>query len=85
MGFTDMLKEAREKKGLSQSALAAKAGLPLRSLQNWEQGRRVPRLPEVVKLAKAVDTPLDQLLLALAAQANQRRKAKGKGKKGGGK
>jgi transcriptional regulator with XRE-family HTH domain len=83
MRFTDMLKEAREAKGLSQSALAEKAGLPLRSLQNWEQGRRVPRLPEVVKLAKAVGAPLDQLLLALAEQANQKRKAKGK--KGGAK
>jgi transcriptional regulator with XRE-family HTH domain len=75
-----MLKEARERKGLSQSALAEKAGLPLRSLQNWEQGRRVPRLPEVVKLAKAVGAPLDQLLLALAEQAGRKRKAKGKGK-----
>jgi transcriptional regulator with XRE-family HTH domain len=76
MRFTDMLKEAREAKGLSQSALAEKAGLPLRSLQNWEQGRRVPRLPEVVKLAKAVGAPLDQLLLALAEQADRKRKGK---------
>ena len=35
-----MLKEAREKAGLTQEGLAEKTGLSLRSIQNWEQGRR---------------------------------------------
>lgn len=34
------LKELREKTGLSQSKFAEKAGIPVRSYQNYEQGRR---------------------------------------------
>lgn len=34
------LKEIREKTGLSQSKFAEKAGIPVRSYQNYEQGRR---------------------------------------------
>jgi transcriptional regulator with XRE-family HTH domain len=79
MRFSAMLKEAREKAGLSQAALAKKAGLPLRSLQNWEQERRVPRLPEAVKLARAVGVPPGDLLAALAEQVEQRRRKKRRG------
>lgn len=34
--------EARNKVGLSQSAFAALLGVSARTLQDWEQGRRVP-------------------------------------------
>lgn len=34
------LKELREKTGLSQKAFAEKAGIPVRSYQNYEQGHR---------------------------------------------
>lgn len=38
------LKSRRESLGLSQAALAREAGVPLRSLQNWEIGHRgIPR------------------------------------------
>lgn len=36
------VKELRAKTGLSQSQFAAHFGLPVRTLQNWEQGHQVP-------------------------------------------
>ncbi len=36
------VKSIREKMGLSQSAFAGFLGVSLRSLQDWEQGRRKP-------------------------------------------
>jgi putative transcriptional regulator len=36
---------AREKSGLTQAAFAALLGVSLRTLQDWEQGRRKPRGP----------------------------------------
>ena len=34
------LKELRERTGLSQSKFAKEVGIPLKTLQNYEQGRR---------------------------------------------
>lgn len=64
-----MLKEAREKLGLSQTDLAEKTGLPFRSIQNWEQGHRTPRLRVALTLARALSVPVEQLLLAMAEEA----------------
>jgi transcriptional regulator with XRE-family HTH domain len=76
-----MLKEARERAGLSQSGLAEKTGLPLRSIQNWEQNHRRPRIGVVLTLARAVGVPVEQLLLAMTEEGPGPRK--GKGKRGG--
>lgn len=38
-------REIREKLGLSQSAFANLMGVSMRTLQDWEQGRRTPRGP----------------------------------------
>jgi transcriptional regulator with XRE-family HTH domain len=64
-----MLKMARERVGLTQEGLAAKTGLPLRSLQNWEQGHRTPRVGVILTLARALGTSAEGLLLALAEEA----------------
>lgn len=39
------VKAIREKTGFSQSAFAALLGISLRTLQDWEQGRRSPGGP----------------------------------------
>ena len=39
------VKTIRTRLGLSQAAFAQRYGLALRSLQNWEQGRRQPEGP----------------------------------------
>ncbi len=42
MDISDKIKELRKQTGLSQSKFAAKFGIPVRSLQQWEQGRSAP-------------------------------------------
>ncbi len=39
------VKAIREKTGLSQSAFAGLLGVSVRTLQEWEQGRRTPKGP----------------------------------------
>ncbi|MBQ3967431.1 MAG: helix-turn-helix domain-containing protein [Lachnospiraceae bacterium] len=40
--FADRIKELRKKTGLSQSKFSAKFGIPVRTLQQWEQGISAP-------------------------------------------
>ena len=42
MNISDRIKELRKKTGLSQSKFAAKFGIPVRTLQQWEQGISAP-------------------------------------------
>lgn len=62
MGFAENLQRLRESAGLSQSGLATKSGIPLRSIQNWEQGHRTPRADVLLSLAKALGVGVDSLL-----------------------
>lgn len=55
-----MLKQIREEKGLTQAALAKQAGLSIRTIQGWEQGRRSPVSPDFFKLVQALDISADQ-------------------------
>ena len=51
----------RQAAGLSQSGLAKAAGVPIGTLRNWEQGRRVPLLDTAARVAKALGVSLDAL------------------------
>lgn len=42
MTFPQQLKRARKRLRLSQSELAQRLGMSLRTLQEWEQGRQEP-------------------------------------------
>lgn len=42
MNISDRIKELRKKTGLSQSKFSAKFGIPVRTLQQWEQGISAP-------------------------------------------
>ncbi len=42
MDISDRIKELRKKTGLSQSKFAAKFEIPVRTLQQWEQGISAP-------------------------------------------
>ena len=42
MNISDKIKELRKKTGLSQSKFSAKFGIPVRTLQQWEQGISAP-------------------------------------------
>ena len=47
----------REEYGLSQAKFAALLGISVRTLQNWEQGRREPQGPAKVLLRVAAKHP----------------------------
>jgi putative transcriptional regulator len=47
----------RERYGLSQDQFASLLGISVRTLQNWEQGRRRPRGPARVLLRVAANHP----------------------------
>ena len=51
------VKEIREQYNLSQSQFASLLGISVKTLQNWEQGRRVPRGPARVLLQVAAKHP----------------------------
>jgi transcriptional regulator with XRE-family HTH domain len=53
--------ELRDAAGLTQEALARKAGVGLDAVRNWEKGRRTPGLDMAVKLADALECTLDEL------------------------
>jgi transcriptional regulator with XRE-family HTH domain len=56
MRLAEKLKELRNRAGLSQSELARASGLSLAAIQDYEQDRREPRFPSLVKLAAALGT-----------------------------
>lgn len=65
MTFAEKLKLARKEKKMSQSALAEAAGISLRTLQNYEMGKRYPASIEItVRLAGALGTDVPSLLSA---------------------
>jgi putative transcriptional regulator len=57
-------KAIRERLGLSQSRFAAIIGVSVRTLQNWEQGRREPEGPAKA-LLRVVDREPQAVLHAL--------------------
>lgn len=42
MTFASHLKSARLAAGLSQTAMSAATGIPVRTIQDWEAGKRIP-------------------------------------------
>ena len=42
MNIAERIKDLRKKTGLSQSKFSAKLGIPVRTLQQWEQGISAP-------------------------------------------
>jgi transcriptional regulator with XRE-family HTH domain len=53
---------ARLGSGLSQAALAAKCGLAQQQISYFESGLRTPTLEQVLRIARALDIPIQRLL-----------------------
>jgi putative transcriptional regulator len=51
------IKHIREKHNLTQEQFAVMLGISVRTLRNWEQGRRVPEGPAMVLLRVADKNP----------------------------
>jgi transcriptional regulator with XRE-family HTH domain len=56
------LAATRVAKGLSQAALAARCGLTQSHISHFEQSKRLPTLDLLIRLAGALDAPLQRLL-----------------------
>jgi len=66
------IKALREKAGVSQRAFAAMLGVSNRTLQDWEQGRRIPTGPamNLLRLYEAMPEATTKILSEEAALAS---------------
>jgi transcriptional regulator with XRE-family HTH domain len=55
------LKRLREAKGLTQEALAERAGVSLGAVRQWEQSKRTPLLDAAARVADVLEVTLDEL------------------------
>jgi transcriptional regulator with XRE-family HTH domain len=60
--FGDALRELRKERGISQEALALKAGLNRGYYSGVERGQRNISLTNIAKLADALDLPASEVL-----------------------
>ena len=60
--FPQRLRIARDMRGLDQSALAEKSGLPPSSISHFEAGSRKPSFENLRRLANALEVTTDYLL-----------------------
>ena len=64
------IREAREKRGISQERLAEIIGMSQSSITNWEYGLYLPRVSEIVAMSVELDIPLDEFLKPLVELYN---------------
>jgi transcriptional regulator with XRE-family HTH domain len=57
----ERLKDLRERRGVTQEALAATVGISVRLLQKYEAGENDPSTDNAAKLAEALTTTIDYL------------------------
>lgn len=62
MAISERIRNAREKAGLTQKQLAEKAGIATITLQQYESGKRQPRLGILQNIAIALDITTGELL-----------------------
>lgn len=60
---SEALKEARETKGFKQEELAKKVFTTRQSISNWENGKKIPTLENVDRLATALGISIDDLIV----------------------
>lgn len=61
MKFADVLKQERDKAGLTQAALADQLSVAKSTVSMWEQGKRVPPLEKLEEIADFFNINLDRL------------------------
>jgi putative transcriptional regulator len=65
---TPAVRELRMRAKLTQAEFASRLGVPLETIRNWEQGKRMPRGPARALLAVIAHAP-DTVFAALAGRA----------------
>jgi len=77
MSFGQHLQRLRLKAGLSQAGLADRAGIPVKTIQNWEISRRSPRwIGMLLKLARGLAVSMEELAAAALETDGRRPPAK---------
>ena len=61
--FSDRLKTALEKSGITQTQLADRLGITEVSVSRYVNGTRIPKALIVTKIAKVLNVPLEYLML----------------------
>ena len=56
------IKKIRKQKNMSVIKLALEAQISKSTLESYEQGIRIPSLPVIYRIAKALDTSIDNLV-----------------------
>ena len=57
-----MIREKRKASGLTQARLAELSGVAVITIQQYERGKRQPRLEQLRKIANALGVPVAQLM-----------------------
>lgn len=70
MPFPEILKELREKKGITQQQLADTLNLSKNAISHYEKGINMPNLDTVQKIADIFDISVDYLLGRTTVQFN---------------
>ena len=65
--FPEVLREVRTEKGLSQEALADRAGLHRTYISQIERGLKSPSLKSLAQIANALGVPLSGLMRRMEA------------------
>lgn len=61
------IKKHREASGLSQARLASKAGMSAQQISDYESGRYLPQLPQLSRIAVALEINVSDLIEGVAA------------------
>jgi transcriptional regulator with XRE-family HTH domain len=67
------LQVLREAANLTQAELSKKSRVPVGTLRNWEQDRRVPRLDTAAAVARALGVSLDELVPDVPTERRERK------------
>ena len=66
--LSDILKQARIDKGISQEILAERLFVTKSAVSNWEQGKRIPDILMLAKIADCLDLDIASLVNATTGQ-----------------
>lgn len=66
MKLNDYIKTLREKRQLTQEQAAEQMAVSVGSIQNWENGRAIPEIQNLVQIAKTYRVEVNSLLQTLA-------------------
>ena len=69
--FPNQIREYRLKVGISQRELGKRVGYCRSVISAWERGNILPSLPNVFRLAKALDTLVESLYLTLYSRVSR--------------